>query len=213
MDTRLPLPSALRQRVQVESHLWAHVLSLVVSPPLLWTLWAFGVTVPPADDRARAALFAGLFALSVCILPMCFVACMVRMGKIGDMHMRHSGERYIPYSIAIALGSLCLAAALHFKANPVIALITAVAIIELGIILLGTFFSHISLHAMATTSVVSATAIIYGMGSALAWVPLLLLVVLSRLALKRHTPAQILQGTLIGLFTPLAVVAGVGLWL
>lgn len=211
MDIRLPLPAALRQRVQSESHLWAHVVSLVISPPLVWTLWVLAATVPPASDRGAALLFAGLFALAVCILPMCFVAYMVRIGKIGDMHMRHSNERFVPYSIAIVAGALNLLIALHYNASPVIVLITLVGIIELAIILLGTFFSHISLHAMATTSIVSATAIVYGLDAALVYVPLLLLVVLARLVLKRHTPPQIMQGTLIGLLTPLAVVAAVGL--
>ncbi len=211
MDIRLPIPSALRQRVQCESPLWAHIVSLVISPPLLWAVWALAVTVPPASDRGEALLFAGLYALSVCILPMCFVAYMVRIGKIGDMHMRHSSERYIPYSIAIVAGTINLLLALQFAASPVIVLLTLISIIELSIILLGTFFSHISLHAMATTSIVSATAIVYGLGAALYYVPLLLLVVLARLVLKRHTPQQIMQGTLIGLLTPLAVVAAVGL--
>ena len=211
MDIRLPLPAALRQRVQYETHLWAHIVSLIISPPLVWTVWVLAVTVPPASDRGAALIFAGLFALSVCILPMCFVAYMVRIGKIGDMHMRQSSERYVPYSIAIVAGSLNLLIALHFEASPVIALVTLVSIIELSIILLGTFFSHISLHAMAITSIVAATAIVYDLGAALAYVPLLLLVVLARLVLKRHTPLQIMQGTLIGLLTPLAVVAVVGL--
>ncbi len=211
MDIRLPLPAVLRQRVRYEAHLWAHIVSLIISPPLVWTVWVLAVTVPPASDRGAALIFAGLFALAVCILPMCFVAYMVRIGKIGDMHMRQSSERYVPYSIAIVAGALNLLIALHFEASPVIALVTLVSIIELSIILLGTFFSHISLHAMAITSIVSATAIVYDLGAALAYVPLLLLVVLARLVLKRHTPLQIMQGTLIGLLTPLAVVALVGL--
>ncbi len=210
MDIRLPLPSALRQRVQSETHLWAHIVSLVISPPLVWTLWVFAVTTPGAEDRGAAIVFAGLFALSICILPMCFVACMVRLGKIGDLHMRHSRERYIPYSIAILAGALSLLVALQFGASPVIILVTLVSIVELALILLGTFFSHISLHAMATTSVISATAIVYGFGEALLYLPLLLVVILARLVLKRHSPMQIMQGTLIGLLTPLAVVALAG---
>ncbi|MCY4144949.1 MAG: hypothetical protein OXE95_00320 [Chloroflexi bacterium] len=211
MDIHLPLPAALRQRVQYETHLWAHIVSIIISPPLVWTLWTLAVTVPPASDRGAALLFAGLFAFSVCILPMCFVAYMVRIGKIGDMHMRQSNERYIPYSIAIGAGALNLLIALYFDASPVIVLVTLVSIIELSIILLGTFFSHISLHAMALSSVVAATAIVYGVGAAFVYVPLLLLVILARLVLKRHTPIQIMQGTVIGLLTPLAVIAAVGL--
>ena len=210
MDIRLPLPAALRHRVRPEGKLWAHFVSLIVSPPVVWTVWVYSVSLPSAANRGTALLHASLFALSICILPMLFVAYMVRIGKIGDLHMRQSRERFIPYTIAIVLGSISGFIFLRLEADPIYWIVTLVSIVELTIILFGTFFVHISLHAMAMASIVSATALMYGFVQSLVFVPLLLLVALARLVLKRHTSLQVLIGVLIGLLAPLGVVALLG---
>lgn len=210
MDIRLPLPAALRQRVQSEDKLWAHFVSLIVSPPVVWTVWIYSVSLTSAENHGAALLFSSLFTLSICILPMLFVASMVRLGKIGDLHMRESRERFIPYTIAIMLGIISGFIFLRLGADPIYLIVVLVSIVELTIILLGTFFLHISLHAMAMASIVSATALIFGFAQSLLFVPLLLFVVLARLVLKRHTVLQVLIGVLIGVLTPLGVVALLG---
>ena len=209
MDIRLPLPAALRHRVPAKENLWAHFISLILSPPVVWTVWIYAVSLPSAEDIGAALFFASLFAGSICILPMLFVALMVRLGKIGDLHMRESRERFIPYSIAITLGLISELIFLRLEAAPIFLIVTLVSIVELGIILLGTFFAHISLHAMAMSSIVAATAVMYSFNQSLVFLPALLLVILARLVLQRHTAVQVLLGVLIGLLTPLAVV---GFW-
>ncbi len=212
MDIRLPLPAALRHRLQTDDPLWAHAVSLILSPPLTWAIWVYSVTLP-GNSSAAGFLFASLFVLSICIAPMLFVAYKVRSGKISDMHMPLSRERYIPYSIAILAGFASLLIMFNFDADPTLQVVTLVSIVELTIILAGTFFVHISLHAMAMASIISATAVIFGLGHSLLFVPLLMLVVLARLVLKRHTAIQILIGALIGVLTPLSLVAVLGLLL
>ena len=213
MDIRLPLPAALRHRVQAEEKLWAYVVSLIFSPPLVWAVWVYAVVLAGNANRADDLLFASLFVLSICVAPMLFVAYKVRGGKISDMHMRISRERYIPYSIAIIAGLFSELIMLRFSAQPILRLVTLVSIVELTIILVATFFIHASLHAMAMSSIISATTLMFGFGQSLLFVPLLMLVVLARLVLKRHTALQILVGVLIGVLTPLAVVAALGLML
>ena len=207
MDIRLPLPAALRHRVPAKEKLWAHIISLILSPPVVWTVWIYAVSLPSAEDISAALFFASLFALSICILPMLFVALMVRLGKIGDLHMRKSRERFIPYSIAITLGLISEFIFLRLDADPIFLIVTLVSIVELAIILLGTFFVHISLHAMAMSSIVAATTLMFGFDRSLVFVPVLMLVILARLVLQRHTAVQVLLGVLIGLLTPLAVVS------
>ena len=46
----------------------------------------------------------------------------------------------------------------------------------------------------------------YSFNQSLVFVPALLLVILARLVLQRHTAIQVLLGVLIGVLTPLAVV-------
>ena len=209
MDIRLPLPAALRHRVQDEENLWAHAVSLLLSPPVVWALWVYVTSY--LRGVSHAFVFASLFALSICAAPMLFVAYKVRNGKISDMHMRESKERYIPYSIAILGGILTGLVYLQYNAGPVLLLVMLVSIVELTIMLAATFYMKVSLHAMAMSSVIAATTLLFGFAQGLLFVPLLLIVVLARLVLRRHTALQIMAGVLIGVLTPLLVVAAAGL--
>lgn len=212
MDTRLPLPAALRHRVESEEHLWATLASLLLSPPVVWAAWVFAIAMTSKADHRNADLgFAALFAIAVCAAPIFFVTFMVRNGRISDVNLRESRERYIPYSIAIIGGMGCLAVFPRFDASPVLYLVTLVTIVKLALMLVGTFFVHISFHAAGMASVISATALIFGFNQGLLFLPVLLLVVLARLVLSRHTPAQIMIGVLIGLLTPLGAVAALGM--
>lgn len=211
MDIRLPLPAALRHRVESEDCLWAYLTSLLLSPPVVWAVWAFAIAWKSEAERLASLQFAALFAFAVCAAPMLFVSFMVRGGRISDLNLRESRERYIPYSIAIIGGIFCALAFGHFSADPVLYALTLVTIAELALMLVGTLFMHISFHAAGMASIISATALIYDLRAGLIFLPALLLVVLARLALRRHTPAQIILGALIGVLTPLGAVAAWGM--
>ncbi len=213
MDIRLPLPAALRHRVESEDCLWAYVTSLLLSPPVVWAVWASAIAWSSDAARLASLQFAALFAGAVCAAPMLFVSFMVHNGRIGDLNMRESRERYVPYSIAIIGGVFCALAFGQFEADPVLYVLTLVTIVELAIMLIGTLFIHISFHAAGMASVISGTALIYGLRAGLVFLPVLLLVALARLALRRHTPAQIILGVLIGVLTPLGTVAALGMLL
>ena len=211
MDIRLPLPAAIRHRVESEEHLWAYLTSLLLSPPVVWAVWVYAIALASSADRLPNLRFASLFAVTVCAAPILFVSLMVRSGHIGDLHMRESRERYIPYSIAIFGGVICAISFRQSDADIVFYLVTLVTIVELVLMLIGTIFIHISFHAAGMASVISATTLMFGFSKGLVFLPLLLLVVLARLVLERHTPAQIIVGALIGVLTPLAVIAAIGM--
>jgi hypothetical protein len=211
MDIRLTLPAALRHRVESEEYLWARLASLLLSPPVVWAVWVFAIAWTSNADRHLNLRFATLFAFAVCAAPIFFVTFMVRNGRISDLHMRESRERYIPYSIAIIGGLVCAIIFWQYGADPMLYLLTLVTIVELAIMLVGTLFIHISFHAAGMASVISATALIFGFSKGLVFLPLLLLVVLARLVLERHTPAQIILGALIGVLTPLGAIAALGM--
>ena len=96
MDLRLPLPAALRQRVETEEHLWAYFASLLLSPPVIWAVWVFAIAWTSGAERQSSLPFAALFAFAVCAAPILFVSFMVRIGRISDLNMRESRERYVP---------------------------------------------------------------------------------------------------------------------
>ena len=68
-----------------------------------------------------------------------------------------------------------------------------------------TLMWQISMHAMSITSATIAAGVFFSVGVAVALVPLVVLVGAARLQLKRHTPAQILAGTLVGAIVPVVV--------
>ena len=211
MDIRVPIPAALRHHIETNDPLWAHAVSLFISPPIVWGIWTFLIALSVTPSRIAALLYASIFTFMVCILPILFVACMVKFGKISDLHMRESRDRYIPYLIAIIAGILTEMIFLQSGAHPTLVILVLVSIVELTLMLLGTFFNHISLHAMAMTSMVSATAILFGFSQSLIFIPVLLAVSLARLVLNRHTPVQIMAGILIGALTPFAVITALAL--
>ena len=138
MDIRLPLPAALRHRVESEEYLWAYFTSHLLSPPVVWAIWVFAIAWPSRADNPADLQFAMLFAVAVCAAPILFVSLMVRSGRIGDLHMRESRERYIPYTIAIIGALCCLFTFPRFGADPSSSLVlTLVTIVELAVMLFG----------------------------------------------------------------------------
>ena len=213
MHIRLPLPAALRQRIEAEEYAWAYFISLLLSPPVVWALWVYIIAWTSSAERLANLQFATLFAGLVCAAPILFVSYMVHSGRIGDLHMPESRERYIPYTIAIIGGLICAGMHEHIAPDPVFYVVTLVTIAELALMLAGTVFIHISFHAAGMASVISASALMFGLSKGLLFLPLLLLVALARLVLERHSPAQILLGALIGVLTPLGAIAAMGLML
>jgi membrane-associated phospholipid phosphatase len=206
MDIRVPIPSILQHHTQSDETLWARIVSLIFNPPLIWAVWIYPITLEVSPSRNEALLHATIFAIFVCWIPILFVTSMVKLGKIGDLHMRESNERYIPYAISIIGGVIAGIILNSLQAHPILLILTLVTCVQLTLMLVGTFFDHISTHAMAVTSVTSATALVFGLNMGLAIIPFALLVILARLVLNRHTNFQIMVGTLIGGLTPYLVI-------
>ncbi len=207
MDIRIPLPSMIRHQVQNTDYLWAQIVSNLISPPVVWAIWVYPIAFEVTPSQNTAFFHATVFTLLVCIMPMVYVGYMVKIGKIGDLHMRESHERYIPYAVSIVASCITMAVLYALGAHPVLLILSLISIVQLSIMLVGTYFNHISAHAMAITSVTSATALIFSLSRSYLIVPIIMLVVLARLVLNRHTPAQLIIGALIGILTPFSVIA------
>ena len=211
MDIRVPIPSIVQHYTQSDETLWARIVSSVFNPPLVWAVMIYPIALAVSPSETDGFVNATIFATFVCWIPSLFVVLMVKLGKIGDLHMRESHERYIPYAISIVGGMIAGLVLNHLQAHPILLILTLVTVVQLSLMLTGTFFDHISTHAMAIASVTSATALVFGLRTGFAFIPLVLLVVLARLVLNRHTPFQIMVGTLIGGLTPFLVIPIVAL--
>jgi len=213
MDIRVPMPSIIQHYTQSDETLWARIISLIFNPPLVWAVMIYPIALKVAAVQSDAIIHASIFATFVCLIPSLFVLVMVKMGKIGDIHMRESHERYVPYAISIVGGMIAGLILNHLNAHPILLILTLVTCVQLTLMLLGTFFDHISTHAMGIASVTSATTLVFGIQTGMVFIPLTLLVVLARLVLKRHTNFQIMVGTIIGGLTPYLVIPVLALWI
>ena len=186
---------------------WARLVSLLLSPPLVWALMAVPVALRDAETTAQGLRNAGLYGLLVSLLPMLYVALMVRRGEISSLDMPLRAERRRPFLVSIACTALAwwilqssgAPGVMPFFALCSLALITSIALI--------TLVWKVSMHMMSITGVMVTAYAFFGPGWALLVLPLWLLVAAARLQLGRHNPAQLLGGALVGVLVPLALFA------
>ena len=186
---------------------WARLVSLLLSPPPVWALMAVPVALRDAETTAQGLRNAGLYGLLVSLLPMLYVALMVRRGEISSLDMPLRAERRRPFLVSIACTALAwwilqssgAPGVMPFFALCSLALITSIALI--------TLVWKVSMHMMSITGVMVTAYAFFGPGWALLVLPLLLLVAAARLQLGRHNPAQLLGGALVGVLVPLALFA------
>ena len=177
----------------------AHAVSNIFSPPALGLIGILATAGTLGTLTAWSwALF---FAAAAVGLPVAYIVVQLRRGAITDFHLRIREERFKP--MLVLLGCLTAAIAVMTAGSAPAALtLTAVWGIFLSLfLLLVTLVWKISGHSTAATAF--AIFIHSLLGSAV--LPVFLLIPLvgwARLRIKRHTPTQVLAGTLTGiLFT------------
>lgn len=181
---------------------WARIVSDLVSPPLVWAILVVPVALRYSETTINAIFWAVLYAIFVSLLPIVYVAFNVWRGKISDIHMKNRRERIRPLLVSI----LCTAIVWYLlkvlgapRAFPLLALMSLIQITIIALITLGW---QISMHMMSIAGAVVAMGIIFNISLGLMMIPLVPLVAAARLSLKRHTPAQVIAGTIIGALLP-----------
>ncbi|QPC82678.1 hypothetical protein G4Y79_23835 [Phototrophicus methaneseepsis] len=184
---------------------WARVVSDVISPPVVWAIVGLMVGMRYTDSLAEGLFWAAEFGLLICLLPIVYVGFMVWRGKIGDIHMKQRKERFIPMLITVGCAFLALSLAIQLTAPPVFVLLTFIALVQTVLMLSITLFWQISMHMMSITAATVAVSTLFSSGLGLMLIPVIALVAAARLELKRHTPAQVLAGTLMGGLVPTVI--------
>lgn len=181
---------------------WARIVSDVVSPPVVWAILVVPVAIHYSETTMGAIFWAILYGIFICLLPIAYVAYNVWRGNISDLHMKNRKERIRPLLVSI----LCTAIVWWLlrvlgapKAFPLLALLSLIQITVIAVITLGW---QISMHTMSIAGAVVAIGMIFSIGAGLWMTPLVPLVAAARLNLKRHTPAQVIAGTVIGALLP-----------
>lgn len=191
-----------RDKVYKRKVSWARIVSDVISPPVVWAVLVIPVAIHYSETTIGAIFWASLYAIFICLLPISYVAYNVWKGNISDLHMKNRKERMRPLLVTI----LCTAIVWFLlkvlgapRVFPILALLSLIQITVIAIITLGW---QISMHTMSIAGAVVAIGMIFSVEAGLWLSPLVPLVAAARLTLKRHTPAQVIAGTILGALLP-----------
>lgn len=184
---------------------WARVVSDILSPPLVWAILVVPVAIHYAENTTSAIFWAILYGMFISLLPVLYVAYHVWRGNIADIHMKNRHERFRPLLVSIMCTAIVWWLLKVMQAPPALPLLALMSLVQITVIAVITLGWQISMHMMSIAGAVVAIGIIFSVGTALFLMPLVPLVAAARLNLKRHTPAQVIAGTIIGSILPAMV--------
>ena len=196
------MASLSRIKQKLPAYSWARLVSDLVSPPVVWAILVIPVALQYSRTTAEALMWSALYSFFICVIPLGFVAYMVKIGRIGDIHMKERRERLRPLLLSIICTTIVWWLLRVGDAPPALPLLALISLIQISIIALITLVWQISMHMMSIAGAAIAVGIIFSMSVGFLMVPLVPLVGAARLKLKRHTPAQIVAGTIIGALVP-----------
>jgi hypothetical protein len=182
---------------------WARLVSDVLSPPVVWATLAIPIALRDASDQGVALAWAFVYILLVCLLPIVYIALMVKRGKITDIHMKVRGQRVRPFLISILCAAIAWALFYLMDAPSLMPIFALFSLIQLLVMLVITLIWQISIHAISISGATVALGVLFGTFPALVSAPLVVLVGAARIKLHRHTLAQVVVGTGVGVIIPL----------
>lgn len=188
--------------------LWK-TISVVFHPlvvPLYFVLFYYGYTrdmILPGE--MRFVIFS--MAISTLLIPLLIISVLKKLGRVESMSLRDAGERRLPIlAVCILLGSAIYR--MSGYAAPEIMVPIMGMEIALVVLYISLWWGKISIHAMATSGVITAMFILlyrWEYALSVAWVPLVVgvlvydMVVISRMEQGCHTARQIVIGTIVGI--------------
>lgn len=186
---------------------WARLVSNLLSPPIVWAVMAFPIAFRDAKSDGQALTWALVYGVLVCLLPLLFVAWMVKRGTISDLHMEVRTQRLRPFAVSIICTTIAWWTLRFMGAPSIIPQFALFSLAQIAVMAAITLVWQISMHAMSITSAVVAALTFFGLIPALILLPLIILVGVARLKLKRHTVAQVIAGVVVGALVPVIVFA------
>ncbi len=183
----------------------ARWVSHVVSPQVVAIAFTLFVTLTYSKNPWKAFGWLTLVVPFTTIPPTGYVLWLVHTGHLEDFYMPTRSTRLRPLIFMMIWLVICLKLIHYWQAPMVVGAIVSIATILVGILGLVTLFWKVSFHGAAISAV--ATTLLAVVGSS-AW-PMLFLILLvgwSRIRLKRHTPYQVVIGSLLGAFIALILV-------
>jgi MFS family permease len=175
----------------------ARVFSNLVSPPVMFAVLGLILSLYVLPFWPALA-WAAVYGFFVSLAPILLVLYLLKTGRIAELHMTNTRERHLPYLVAV-LGSFTVLALLLLLDGPellrCLALFNVLALVVIALI---NVYWLISFHVTAATAMTLILALVFGPAFGALLLPLLALVVVVRLYLRRHTVAQTAAGAILG---------------
>lgn len=207
----LPINSSFKNTLWVlktHDEAMARWISHVVSPHIVGVVLTSVITFNYSDNPLEVFIWLALLMPLLVIPPLGYLLWLVHKGALEDIYMPSRQTRLRPLAVLLAWLLLCLGLIRYWEASPIVEVLVLSTIVLVGVLSFVTLFWKISFHGATITAAVTATMMVAG--SYYAW-PVVLLVPLvgwSRIRLKRHTPRQVVYGSLVGALIALALVHG-----
>lgn len=199
----------INEYLQHEEMSWARLVSDILSPPVVWGVLALPISFRVAPSQEQALLWALVYIVMVCVIPIVYVVWMVRRGEITDIHMKVRQQRLRPLLVSMVCTAIAWWTLRLMGAPPVVPLLALFSFVQISVITLITLVWQVSMHAMSISGAMIAAGALFGAVFAVLVAPLVVLVCVARLKLERHTPAQVIIGVLIGSVIPLVLLSAV----
>ena len=173
------------------------LFSNFVSPPVIFAVMCLALSFK-ALPVAQALPWAATYGFVVSLLPIIFVLWLLKTGRISELHMSDTGERHLPYLVAVVCGVIIYGLVVLFDGPQLLKCLAVFNIITLAVLGLVNVWWLISFHATAIAAAWTIIGLVFGWPASLIILPFVIGVVVVRLYLKRHTVTQVIAGLALG---------------
>lgn len=177
---------------------WARVTSDILSPPVIWGVLAFPVAFRAAESVQQALVWALTYTALVCVMPAIYIGLNVWRGHISDIHIPIREQRIRPFVVSLIGTGIAWLVLSWMGAPALLPMFALFSLVQIGVMLLITIWWQISMHTMCITGAVVVTGALYGWLPMLLLTPLIPMVGVARLKLRRHTVAEVVAGFVVG---------------
>ena len=175
----------------------ARLYSNIVSPPTIFAILGLALAWYELP-LLQGFLWAAVYGLLVSLAPIIFVLYLLKTGRIRELHMSHTGERHWPYLIAVLCAALAYGLLTWFGGPDLLRCLSLFNVAELAALGIINIFWLISIHATGIMAALVIVGLVFGWLATLLVLPFVISVCWVRLYLKRHTPAQVTAGLILG---------------
>jgi membrane-associated phospholipid phosphatase len=186
----------------------ARWVSHVVSPHIVGIIFTAVIAIQFSADPWETLGWVGMLMPVVVIPPFAYVVWLVHRGTLEDIYMPRRETRMRPLLMMMLWQLVCLALIRYWDAPAVVEALFMIILVMTGVLSIVTLFWKISFHGATISAAATLTVMMAGTWS---W-PIILLVPLvgwSRIRLLRHTPRQVIYGSLVGALMALVMLYGV----